>query len=154
MTTIRKIHRKPYREREDIQNRLSALKRVIESLRDCDLPEDSKKRMLNHAVWEVTVARGNFVPEFRSKGVLDGEVGKKIEREHVYTRKKIVADILSKREPLDSVLSRIIHCVVTKEEHDKLKAVLLAEDGWSRYHKAGIEVYRFRNETPERYEAV
>src|SRR5438552_2239217 len=120
MNKISKAHKKPYREHTDLQLRLRSLKNVIEFLRDCDLPEDSKKRMLNHAIWEITMALGDFTPEFRSRGVHEGSVGAKIERDHVYKRKKTVADILCHHESLDSVLSRVIHCVVTKEEHEKL----------------------------------
>jgi hypothetical protein len=149
MTTIRKVHRKPYRQRGDLKDRLVALTKLICSLRDCDLPQDSKKRMLNHAVWEVTIALGNFSPEFRSKGVLEGVLGTKIEREHVFRRKKIVADILSAREDIATVVERIVHCVVTKDEHAKLKSILESDDGWSRYSKAGISVYRCGGNSPE-----
>jgi hypothetical protein len=152
MTKINKAHKRPYRERVDLQLRLGSLKNVIEFLRGCDLPEDSKKRMLNHAIWEITKALGDFTPEFRSRGVIEGSVGAKIEREHVYKRKRIVADILCKQESLESVLSRVIHCVVTKEEHDKLSSVPVTEDGWSRYKLAGVEVFRCRDGKVSRYE--
>lgn len=150
MTTIRKVHRKPYRMREDLTARLASLQDVIAQLRDSSLPIDSKKRMLNHAVWEVSIALGNFAPEFRSKGVLEGRLGAKIEREHVFKRKQIVADVLANKEPLPSILKRVIHCVVTKEEHAELKNVLDAEDGWARYRAAGIEVFRCSKDVPER----
>ncbi len=152
MTRIRKAHQKPYRQRSDLQERLESLKQVIEYLRDCDLVEDSKKRMLNHAVWEVTIALGDFTPEFRSRSVIEGSIGTKIQREHVYQRKKIVADILSKGESLDCVISRVVHCVVTKEEHEKLKSIPATEDGWNRYRLADIEVFRCSDEKPKKYE--
>ena len=150
MTKIRRIHRKPYREREDLKSRLAALQDAIACLRDSKLPPDSKKRMLNHAIWEVTIALGNFAPEFRSKGVLEGKLGSKIEREHVYKRKQIVLDVLGTDEPLDSILKRVIHCVVTKEEHARLRNVPNSEDGWARYQRAGVEVFICRNQVPEK----
>jgi hypothetical protein len=152
MTRIRLRHRKPYHERPDLKERLAALQEVIASLRDCNLPRDSKKRMLNHAIWEFTLALGNFAPEFRSQGVLDGDVGTKIEREHVYKRKQIVADIMAKEEPLEAVLKRVVHCVVTKEEHARLKSISATEDGWLRYHSACIEVFRCEGMRPLRME--
>jgi len=106
--------------------------------------------MLNHAIWEVSIALGNFAPEFRSKGVLEGALGSKIEREHVYKRKQIVLDILANQEPLDSILRRVIHCVVTKDEHARLRQVLNAEDGWARHRSAGIEVFCCSKWPPER----
>lgn len=151
MTTIRKKHQEPYRELPDLKNRLSALKKVVVSLRDCDLPTDIKKRMLNHAVWEITKAQGDFVPEFRSKGVREGKLGDKIERDHVFKRKNVVADILSKSKSLDSVMKRIVHCVVTTKEHKDLKDVKEMVDGWKRYRKAKIAVYCYRNEKPKRH---
>jgi hypothetical protein len=150
MTTIRKVHSKPYRERQDLTARLAALHEVVASLRDSNLPLDSKKRMLNHAIWEVSIALGNFAPEFRSKGVLEGQLGTKIEREHVYKRKQIVAALLANEEPLACILKRVIHCVVTKEEHAHLKRIRDIEDGWARYREAGIEVFRCNGEKPER----
>jgi hypothetical protein len=150
VTTIRKVHRKPYQERSDLQLRLKVLQEIFASLRDSALPLDSKKRMLNHAVWEVSIALGNFAPEFRSRGVLEGEHGTKIQREHVYKRKEIVAAVLAKREPLDSIFKRIIHCIVTKEEHAQLKRVLETEDGWARYRSASIDVFRCRGERPKK----
>ena len=154
MTKIRKVHRKPYRDRADLEVRLTAVQRLLCSLRDCDLPQDSKKRMLHHAIWEVARVLGNFTPEFRSKGVLEGEVGTKIEREHVFKRKKIVADILLAREDIAAIVQRIVHCVVTKAEHDRLRGVSDSVDGWSRYTMAGVEVYRCRGEKPERHEVA
>lgn len=138
-----------FHERTDLNDRLTALKKVIVSLRDCNLPPDSKKRMLNHAIWEITKALGDFAPEFRSKGVLRGEIGTKIERDHVYKRKQIVAEILANK-PLRRVLQRIVHCVVTKKEHTQLTRVPNTVDGWLRYRYARIEVFQFRGKQPIR----
>lgn len=103
--------------------------------------------MLNHVIWEITIVKGNYYPEFRSDGVLKGEIGTKIQREHVFKRKKIVADILSSTGNISSIIDSIVHCVVTKTEHEKLKNDH-SLDGWDRYPKAGIEVYRFNKDKP------
>jgi hypothetical protein len=71
MTTIRRAHQRPYRERSDLRRRVESLRRVIEFLRDCDLAEDSKKRMLNHAVWEITAALGNLCLSFAAGALLN-----------------------------------------------------------------------------------
>jgi hypothetical protein len=91
------------------------------------------------------------MPEFRSRGVIECPIGTKIQREHVYQRKKIVADILNGAD-LDSVLEHVIHCVVRKEEHTKLKSVSQVEDGWVRYRSASTDVFRCRDVVPEKYE--
>jgi hypothetical protein len=152
MTVLRKIHSKSFKVRPDLDGRLLALEQMIESLRSSALHLDSKKRMLNHAIWEVSAVRGSFTPEFRSEGVVKGQFGTKIQREHVYKRKQLVADILAGKEPLNRILSRVIHCVVTKPEHDKLSLVSPSIDGWERYKIAGIIVYTFRTYPPSKLE--
>ena len=130
----------PYCEPEGLQSRIDSLQEIIAVLRDSQLPLDSKKRMLNHALWEVSIARGNFAPAFRSKLVVAGLRGTKIQRDHVYKRKQIVQDVLKQKEPLEAILKRVIHCVVTEEEHERLTRVPENLDGWERYRAAGIEV--------------
>lgn len=149
LTIIRKIHSTQYRERTDLQARIEALQGIISHIRDSHLPKDSKKRMLNHAIWEVSIARGDFVPEYRSKGVREGAVGTKIQREHVYRRKQIVEDVLKNEEPLEAILKRIIHCVVTTEEHSRLNSIPdKTMDGWPRYRAANIEVFKCAEQQP------
>jgi hypothetical protein len=131
---------------------MKALEEIIASIRDSHLPSDSKKRMLNHAVWEVSIARGNFAPEFLSKGVLEEPVGTKIQREHVYKRKRIVEAVLKHEEPLEAILKRIIHCVVTREEHRRLNKIPDPIDAWARYRHAQIEVFRCCGVVPEKVE--
>jgi hypothetical protein len=150
MTTIREAHRWQYREREGLQARIDALQEIIVGIRDSRLPMDSKRRMLNHAVWEVTIARGDFVPEHRSHGVQNGVVGAKIQREHVYPRKRIVDAILEKQEPLEEILRRVIHCVVTVDEAARLNKVPATVDGWKRYSDAEVDVYSYAGEQPKK----
>jgi hypothetical protein len=85
MGKISKTHFRPYKEPADLQSHIDVLQVVIAALRDSELTLSSKKRMLNHALWEISHARGNFAPEFRSISVVRSLVGTKIERDHVYT---------------------------------------------------------------------
>jgi hypothetical protein len=147
--TIQKNYGKPYRAREDLQERISAVQEVIAFLRDSHLPLDRKKRMLHHAVWEVSIALGDSRPEFRSAGFLKQTEGTKTQREHVYKRQRIVEDILRNEEPLDAIVKRIVHCMVTKDEHEKLDDIPDKNlDGWARYRAAGIEVFSCAGDEP------
>lgn len=151
MSTVKQIYLKPYRERKDLRERLHACETLTSCLRDADLPLNIKKRMLNHAVWAVTIARGNFASRFRSAGVLNGTINTtRIQREHVYKREQIVKDILAKNEPLAATLDRIVHCLVTVEEHGtRLNKVDPGIDGPQRYIFAGVQVYDCSQEPPE-----
>ena len=157
MAEIRKIHKKPYRQRKDYSERINAIKRLIEYLRDLDdnFPKNIKKAMLGHAIWQVTVANGDYTPKFRSEGVINGKLGTKIQREHIFEMEKIKDNILSKKwrdfeELWDFILPRMIHCVVTADnEHKRLLHGDGKIDGLSRYKEAGIKVWDCSKEPPE-----
>lgn len=140
MGRVTRAHSNPYTKPTNLESHLASLENLIATIRDSDLPLESKKRMLNHALWEISIARGNFVPEFRSNSVLMGAKGTKIQRDHVFKRKQLVQDVLSQRERLGMILGRVIHCVVTEDEHARLTNVPDSIDGWERYRFAKIEV--------------
>lgn len=140
MGRVTKTHSIPYLEPPGLQSQLAAIEDMIATIRDSQLPLSSKKRMLNHALWEISHVRGNYAPRFRSVNVLKANPGTKIERHHIYKRKKLVQDILREEEHLHSILLRVLHCVVTEEEHARLTAVPEHLDGWDRYAYAKVAV--------------
>lgn len=142
MGRVTRTHSNPYTEPSELRPQLQAIENLIITIRDSTLTMSSKKRMLNHALWEVSHARGNYAPQFRSVSVVRSAVGTKIERDHVYKRKKLVQEILQQDEPLSSILSRVIHCVVTEEEHGRLTRLPENIDGWERYASAEVDVHR------------
>ncbi len=102
-----------------------------------------KRRMLNHAIWEVAYATGDFKGRYRTQGVL-GEVGIKIQRDHVFQKKDIVEQLLTGQVTVEQAVTNAIHCVVTEEEHRRLSDYSKLNpniDGWSRYSDIGVVVY-------------
>jgi len=144
-------YRKPYRQLPDLQQRLSALRETIVFLRDSNLPPDVKRPLLGHALWQITRAHGDLYGEFRSHGFLNQKSDTKVQREHVFRRELLIEAILRDEEPLGTVLDRVIHCSVSKDEHKRLHDIHDKRlDGWARYVAAEIEVYSCRDEVPER----
>jgi hypothetical protein len=132
---------KPYVQREDFDSRLADVKRVIATLLPLNINLPLKKRLLVHSVWEVTKLGGDFKGRYRSKGVMVS--GVEIQRDHVIQKARIVERLLANSEQIETILADIVHCVVTRAEHERLTAysrMNLAVDGWERYKGAGVEV--------------
>jgi hypothetical protein len=135
-------HYKPYADPPAFQLRLASVKKLITTLLNLDIDLPLKKRMLVHAVWELTNLSGGFKGRYRSKGVLEGH-GALIQRDHVYQKRGIVERLINDSTQIDDILQDVVHCVVTKEEHDRLTEYSRTNpsvDGWERYRGAGIEV--------------
>ena len=79
--------------------------------------------------------------------VLGAEVRKYtklLRHEHVHTRQSLRRRLLKCNESIASVVDDTVGCVVTVEEHRKLKDTL---QGWKRYRDAHIEVFDREEET-------
>jgi hypothetical protein len=135
-------HSKPYVQRRDFEAKLSDVKKVLASLLQLDISLDIKKRMVGYIVWEITTyLHGNFKGRYRSKGAI--APGAIIQRDHVNQKARIIERLLASPDQIDSILGGLIHCVVTKEEHDQLTAYSKMNpdvDGWDRYRMVGVEV--------------
>lgn len=132
---------KPYSKRVDFDMRLADVRKVISTLLQLDINLPLKKRLLVHSVWEVTKLSGDFKGRYRSKGVLVN--GVEIQRDHVVQKARIVERLLASPDQVDTILGEVVHCVVTKEEHERLTAYSRMNpdvDGWERYKGAGVEV--------------
>jgi hypothetical protein len=68
------------------------------------------------------------------------EISLKTIHEHVYQRRKMIeALIQAKPEAVDHILKNAIGCLVTVDEHERLRP-FGQEYGWDRYRRAGIAV--------------
>lgn len=117
------------------------IKTVIANLLQLDIDVSLKKRMLVHSIWEITMLEGSFKGRYRSLGVL--VLGVAIERDRVYQKAGIVERLLASPEQIEPTLRDVVHCVVTKEEHEQLTSYSTMKhdvDGWDRYRGAGIAV--------------
>ena len=131
-------HRSPYRDNINAEVRLKEVETPLRALTAMQLHVQTKKRMLNHALWLVVELTGSFYGRYRSRGVLDKEEIK-IQRDHVFPRKQLVEELLGATPNFASVMTRAqCYCVVTHEEHERLTEVPVDIVGWDRYEKAGV----------------
>lgn len=133
-------HRIPYSAPQDAKQRLEDVERLLSTIRDMPLHAKTKKMMLNRTIWLVVELTGNFYSRFRSAGVL-AKVGVRIQRDHIYPRKQLIAEVLAREVDLASIIERAECCVVTKEEHDLLSKVKANVQGRERYALAGVEIH-------------
>ena len=132
-----KRHRKPFRERPDIDLRLTDVVVVIRTLKALDIHASTKREMIDRALWLVAELSGDFAPRYRSDGVLQN-LGVKIQRDHVHPRAELIASIMAGNEEVSEVVGRAICCLVTKGEHDRLSEIPPHVKGWKRYHEAAV----------------
>ncbi len=134
-------HLKFYEEPSDQAKRISDVEQEMGAVLKLDVNLRLKKLLIKELVWEVTNIRGDFKGRYRSEGVMTQ--GMPIQRDHVWQKSKIIDRILKQKESLSNILSDIVHCVVTKAEHDRLTILSKSNseiDGWSRYKAANIIV--------------
>ena len=134
-------HQKVYVQAKDYETRFLEVEKLIIAILNLDISIPLKKRMLVHALWEITKPNGDFKGRFRSKAVL--VIGTPIERDHVYQKERIVRCLVEHPNEIRTALNDLIHCVVAKEEHQRLTQISRSKielDGWQRYQEAGIEV--------------
>ncbi|MFL6257199.1 MAG: hypothetical protein ACJ74T_19500 [Pyrinomonadaceae bacterium] len=126
----------------DYDARLSDIKKALASILQLDIHTQMKKRIVGYVIWEVaTYLHGNFKGRYRSKGAMTP--GAVIQRDHVNQKARIIERMLANPDQVDARLSDLVHCVVTKEEHERLTAYSKSNpeiDGWDRYRMAGVEV--------------
>lgn len=52
---------------------------------------------------------------------------------------QIVQNVLDQKEHLEAILERVIHSVVTDQEHGRLTGIPTDVNGWERYRFARVE---------------
>lgn len=138
-----KRHQLKFEAAADEADRLQDIKYLLETLRAVKINPRVQKMMLDRTVWLVVELTGNFYSRYRSHGTLS-QPYQKIQRDHIYTRKALVAELQSENADLQSVIERAQCCIVTKEEHGALTRVPKDVQGWDRYRQASPPV-RVRN---------
>jgi hypothetical protein len=122
------------------------------------LPLDRERGILDEILWGISEegSRGNkyniryFTPAALAYQKANPKripgVRRSIIHEHVFPRKEIREE-LSKaywqtdRRKFEEILrTKVVACVVTREEDKKLSSLGKGASGWDRYAKAGIEV--------------
>lgn len=132
-------HACPYVPKDDQESRLKDVETLLRTLVAMPLHLQTKKMMLNRVLWLVVELTGNFYCRYRSAGVVS-EVGQRIQRDHIHTRKSLVLELLQPNPDFASVVDRAQCCVVTHEEHKLLTKVPKEVVGRDRYAHAGVEI--------------
>lgn len=124
-------------------------KEIIESARTTIIPilplqilPAHKNELLSVLFWKITQVNGKYNLRYHSEDVKSGNNPKnKIRHEHVYTKKWLSQQLIAKPESVDTIIEKVVACLVTKEEHARLHKVPREYVGWDRYTHAGIRVY-------------
>lgn len=139
-------HARRYVESPATTQRLADVRVLLDMIRQLDIATPLKKRMLVHGIWEVAKATGDFCGRYRSEGAIRTD-GSRIQRDHIYKKSTLIAELLTPSPDLDRVIEQARCCIVTAEEHRKLHDIDGDLDGWDRYRAAGIIVYDMLDET-------
>jgi len=113
---------------------------VIREVLQMDIGDELKKKVIDYLLWNITGAFGKLNTKYISEGSLESPV-ELLRHEHVFTKKSLVARIMSGKEDLDRIFQDTVACVVTAIEHEDLYSKGKGTEGWERYKKAGVKVF-------------
>ncbi|MEK6880662.1 MAG: hypothetical protein AABY22_13680 [Nanoarchaeota archaeon] len=121
---------------------LEELYNLINYVKDLNISEKLKKKILDNLIWKVTEINGKYegvsywseeALKFRGKKKI---YPKELRHEHVWTRKYLIRELLSGKSAKE-MADKIVACIVTKYEHGLLKKDC---EGWDRYKDTGVSV--------------
>ncbi len=126
----------PTRKSKELEN--SARDAIKQVLRLSTIVRPLKELLLRHLLWQITTAHGKYRTRFRSAGVCaDKRHEAKIHHEHVFPLEELIQELIENANSADSVIDEVLRkaigCVVTEDEHKRLKA---GAKGWKRYAEA------------------
>lgn len=134
--------KRAWRASPEREEKLQSIRRAVRDVLAMDGVLVSHKRaLLNVLIWNLTgIDGGKWGIRYRSEGVLSDRVAT-IQHEHVLERKKLIDRLLADPTSCESTLTGAVACLVTAEEHARLRLVDRSLEGWDRYRAAGIVVY-------------
>jgi len=141
-------------EKKKVISSATKVIRYILKIKDIELTH--KKKILNEMIWAITEADGltskirtgykkrlTYISEGVNKIKYKKDEGVKgLIHEHVFRRKNLVQKLLDSPANIKKILSNAISCVVTQSENKQLSHNNTFGDGWSRYKKAKIKVFK------------
>jgi hypothetical protein len=135
-----------FKAHRDTQRRKPSAIAVIHALLNLGdvLCPAHRTRFLSNCLWQITKAEGRHKYDLRyySQEALTAP-RKELRHEHVYQRQKMIKELIRHPDRVESIVAKVVGCVVTKGEHAKLDAVdrqFPELEGWDRYRQAGISV--------------
>jgi len=126
-----------YVEHKDRAERIRSAITAIRGILPLDIYPAHKRELLSVCIWKITEADGKKKVRYWSEGAILNQ-GMKLQHEHVYERKELINRLLT-NENIEFVVKDAIACMVTVDEHRKLRAS--TDSGWERYKSVGIRVY-------------
>lgn len=128
-------HALPYRSSANEAELLADIERLLHTTLETSVSTKFKKLMLHRVIWLVVESTGNFYCRYRSAGVIAG-TGEHIQRDHIFTRKELVAELLTGSADVKDIIARAQCCVVTHAEHVALSKASKLHRGFDRYTNA------------------
>jgi hypothetical protein len=105
--------------------------------------------LIDTLLWRITEADGKYNTRYRTSGAIDCSDKSQLRHEHVCQRSRMITLLMNaKPEEVDGILKDAVGCVVTRDEHTRLKA-FDQEYGWERYRKAGLRVMDTSKHPPQ-----
>ena len=126
-----------YCEHRDRSKRIQSAITAISALLPLDLDPQHKTELIGVCIWKITEADGKTKVRYWSEGAISHPKAK-LQHEHVHEKKELISRLLAGEE-IGSVLNDAIACMVTQEEHARLRHS--SNTGWQRYKDAGINVF-------------
>ena len=83
-----------YRPRPDREDRVGAILSDMGVVLQAPFSDRFRKRMVDQLLWDLTEVDGKFGCRYRSQGVLENDDRESIYHEHVFTRQKMIVEIL------------------------------------------------------------
>lgn len=146
-----------YRPKNDRESHITGLKQLVAHILTFDGLSEYKREAIDRLLWNITEIDGKYRTRYRSEGALfiDRQEDRRsrppgqrlLQHEHVYTRSWLLRQLVERPGETSTILDLAIGCVVTRDEHAKLRAVR-DQEGWARYRSAGIRVYDLASEPP------
>jgi len=129
---------KPHPKAEQRTLSASLLIKHVLSGRSADVLEVHIRELLDTMLWKITEANGKYTARCQSQGAM--ELGVNLQHKHVFQKKQMINRLMTAPiDEIDRILADACCCVVTRQEHERLKP-FDNEYGRERYRKAGIIV--------------
>jgi hypothetical protein len=137
------MHTPQFARHPEADDRIESATRALRAILALDLYPAHKRELLSVCIWKLSEAEsGKYRTRYRSIASI-GADAKLLAHDHVFERRKLIAQLLADPACVDQVAAQAIGCTITRNEHRRLTTLgreYPDVGGWSRYKLAGIAV--------------
>lgn len=138
------IKRTIYKRHPDVDERIQSALIAIKAILPLALYPAHKRELLSTCLWKLTEAEAynKYGLRYQTPAALEVPKQEK-QHEHVFERKKVIEALIANPDRFEEILSNVVACTVTKEEHRRLTKLSYLHpelEGWKRYRAAGLSV--------------